>query len=320
MGRRKKIYFDVTNGGEAGQGQVWEYDPERETLTLIYESPNEGALSFPDNVVIVPKTGHILLQEDGAGEQFIRGVTLKGEIYDFAKTAANATEFAGGCFDPNRQILFVNQQGDRGNLPGGPPNTAPSRTRSGGPGSPSTELAALLRRASPARPAARLPHGGLLPFPTTFTSPLPTRGRARQDTLFMGQGNGTRTLLCELHAHTTWSDGELTLRELVDLYGRAGFDVLCVTDHVLRSADPWRVPETCVHEANFHEYLAAIDVEAERARALYGMLVVPGLELTHNHREPDLSAHALAIGLRQFVTPDLGLVGALWPRARPAPR
>ena len=37
----------------------------------------------------------------------------------------------------------------------------------------------------------------------------------------------------------------------------------------------------------------------------------PRLELTHNYREPDLSAHALAIGLRQFVTPDLGLVGAL---------
>ena len=120
----KKVYFDVTNGGEAGQGQVWEYDPERETLTLIYESPNEGALSFPDNVVIVSKTGHILLQEDGSGEQFVRGVSLKGEIYDFAKTAANSTEFAGGCFDPNGQILFVNQQGDRGNLPAGPPNGA----------------------------------------------------------------------------------------------------------------------------------------------------------------------------------------------------
>ena len=31
----------------------------------------------------------------------------------------------------------------------------------------------------------------------------------------------------------------LSLRELVDLYGRAGFDVLCVTDHALRSDDPW---------------------------------------------------------------------------------
>lgn len=46
-------------------------------------------------------------------------------------------------------------------------------------------------------------------------------------------------LLCELHAHTRWSDGALTVSELVDLYGRNGFDVLCVTDHVNRSDDPW---------------------------------------------------------------------------------
>ncbi len=120
-----------------------------------------------------------------------------------------------------------------------------------------------------------------------------------------------RELLCELHAHTTWSDGELSLRELVDLYGRAGFDVLCVTDHVLRTNDPWRAPETCVHEAAFGAYLAAVEAEAERARALYDLLVVPGLELTHNHRDPDLAAHALAIGLREFVSPDIGLVGSL---------
>ena len=50
-------------------------------------------------------------------------------------------------------------------------------------------------------------------------------------------------LLCELHAHTRWSDGELTVAELVDLYGRSGFDVLCVTDHVVRADDPWREEE-----------------------------------------------------------------------------
>jgi hypothetical protein len=124
-------------------------------------------------------------------------------------------------------------------------------------------------------------------------------------------GSPTRPLLCELHAHTTWSDGELSLRELVELGGRAGLDVLCVTDHVLRSDDSWRARSACVHEAVFAEYVAAVDREAERARALYGMLVVPGLELTHNHPDPDLSAHAVAVGLREFVSPDLGLVGAL---------
>jgi 3',5'-nucleoside bisphosphate phosphatase len=118
-------------------------------------------------------------------------------------------------------------------------------------------------------------------------------------------------LLCELHAHTTWSDGELDLRELVDLYGAAGFDVLFVTDHVLRSDDPWRLPETCVHAGNFAAYLASVVAEADRARTLYDLLVVPGLELTHNHPDPDLAAHALALGLREHVSPDEGLVGSL---------
>jgi hypothetical protein len=120
-----------------------------------------------------------------------------------------------------------------------------------------------------------------------------------------------RALLCELHAHTDWSDGKLTLRELVDLYGRAGFDVLCVTDHVLRSDDPWHLPETCVHDGNFCGYLAAVEGEAGRALALYGLLVVPGLELTHNHPDPDLAAHAVAVGLREHVSPDAGLIGSL---------
>ncbi|HLM93150.1 MAG TPA: hypothetical protein VK273_05015 [Gaiellaceae bacterium] len=43
-----------------------------------------------------------------------------------------------------------------------------------------------------------------------------------------------RPLLCELHAHTAWSDGELSLGAVVDLYGRAGFDVLCITEATIR--------------------------------------------------------------------------------------
>ena len=117
-----KIYFDTTTGGPANLGQVWEYDPGHETLTLIYESASSAALQSPDNIVVVPATGDIFLQEDGSGAQFIRGVTLSGEIYDFAQTGANDTEFCGGCFDPDGQTFYVNQQGDRGNLPGGPAN------------------------------------------------------------------------------------------------------------------------------------------------------------------------------------------------------
>ena len=115
-----KIYFDCTSGGRAGLGQVWEYDPGRELLTLIYESTDPAMLENPDNVVIVPQTGDVFLQEDSDGEQFVRGVTRDGEIYSFAKTQTNDTEFCGACFDPDGQTLYVNQQGERGSLPDGP--------------------------------------------------------------------------------------------------------------------------------------------------------------------------------------------------------
>jgi predicted metal-dependent phosphoesterase TrpH len=110
-------------------------------------------------------------------------------------------------------------------------------------------------------------------------------------------------LLCELHAHTTWSDGALTPRELCDLYGRYGFDVLAITDH--------SVPGRHVRDRDFEPYLAAVDEEAERARKLYGMLVVPGLELTYEDPDPRLAGHAVAVGLREFVGVDAGLEPAL---------
>jgi secreted PhoX family phosphatase len=117
-----KIYFDCTTGGADDLGQIWEYDAGRETITLIYESTDPVRLENPDNVVIVPQTADIFLQEDSDGEQYLRGVTQEGEIYDFAKSTTNQTEFCGGCFSPDHQTLYVNQQGERGSLPDGPPD------------------------------------------------------------------------------------------------------------------------------------------------------------------------------------------------------
>jgi predicted metal-dependent phosphoesterase TrpH len=117
----------------------------------------------------------------------------------------------------------------------------------------------------------------------------------------------TRTrLLAELHAHTTWSDGELGVGEIVDLYGMAGFDVLAVTDHVVRSAEGLHV-----RADNFAAYLAEIDVEADRAARQYGLVLVPGLELTVEDEDPRRAGHAVAIGLRRFVGVDDGLDDAL---------
>ena len=114
-----------------------------------------------------------------------------------------------------------------------------------------------------------------------------------------------RPLLCELHAHSTWSDGALDLPALVDLYGAAGFDVLAVTDHVVRSG------AIGISSERFTAYLAAVEAEAERAAARYGLLVIPGLELTYDDPDPRRAAHALALGVRGFVGLDHGLDGAL---------
>lgn len=119
----------------------------------------------------------------------------------------------------------------------------------------------------------------------------------------------TRTqapLLAELHAHTTWSDGEFSIPELVELYGHAGFDVLAVTDHVVRRAEGLHV-----RAENFSAYLAEIDAEAERAAHQFGLVLVPGLELTVEDEDPRQAGHAVAVGLRRFVGIDDGLDEAL---------
>jgi len=125
--RKGKVFFDCTEGGggsgdRQGNGQVWEYDPRRRTITLIFQAANLGSgpddgpaptLDNPDNLVLVPQTGDIFLQEDSPGEQYVRGLTQRGELYDFAMTVTNDTEFCGGVFDPDGQTLYLNQQGDR---------------------------------------------------------------------------------------------------------------------------------------------------------------------------------------------------------------
>lgn len=92
------IYFDSTTGGNAGVGQVWAYDPAAETLTLIYESPSADILYMPDNLTISPN-GAVLLCEDNEGsDQYLRGVTLAGEVFDFGLNLTNSYEWTGAAF------------------------------------------------------------------------------------------------------------------------------------------------------------------------------------------------------------------------------
>jgi len=109
-----ELYFCCTDGGEAEFGQVWRYIPDSSrqsggTIELFVEPNEQNALDGPDNIVVSP-LGDLFICEDGEGEQFVVGITLQGELYDFARNAINESEFAGACFSPDGRTMFVNIQ------------------------------------------------------------------------------------------------------------------------------------------------------------------------------------------------------------------
>jgi hypothetical protein len=108
------IYFNSTEGGDAELGQVWEYRPLGSSggqLTLIFESPGIEVLNLPDNLCVSPRGGLLLCEDGDDINDFLRGLTLRGEIFDFAQNIQTGREWAGACFSPDGQTLFVNRQG-----------------------------------------------------------------------------------------------------------------------------------------------------------------------------------------------------------------
>jgi uncharacterized protein len=87
-----KIYWLSTDGGVARRGQVFVYDPRRETLTVIFNSMGRGTsnqeVDMPDNIAVSPRGG-IILCEDGSGGgvgiQRMRGLTMEGGTFIFAE-------------------------------------------------------------------------------------------------------------------------------------------------------------------------------------------------------------------------------------------
>jgi secreted PhoX family phosphatase len=121
-GKDKRIYIVSTSGGAVGQGQIWVYDPKEETISLLFESPSPAVLNAPDNITVSPRGG-LVLCEDGGGEEFLHGLTVDGEIFQFAKNSVvlsgerngitgnfAGSEFAGACYSPDGDWLFANIQ------------------------------------------------------------------------------------------------------------------------------------------------------------------------------------------------------------------
>jgi uncharacterized protein len=131
------VYFCCTQGGGPaetsigpivdgfgnGTGQIWAYRIEDQVLQLIFESPGVDTLDLPDNVTVRNGRGTLVLCEDGPVDNYLRGLTRGGQIFDIAlnRLLRNATdvprfgeEFAGATFSPDGETLFVNIQAAQG--------------------------------------------------------------------------------------------------------------------------------------------------------------------------------------------------------------
>jgi len=114
------LYFCCTNGGKQKLGQIMQYRPsqfegtEKESrdpglISLLVESPDKQTYNYGDNIVVAPN-GHMVVCEDQYSDtvnNYLKGVTPAGEIYDFARVRIQ-TEPAGACFSPDGKTMFVN--------------------------------------------------------------------------------------------------------------------------------------------------------------------------------------------------------------------
>jgi secreted PhoX family phosphatase len=112
---------DTVQGWGNGSGQIWAYDIASGWLRLVFQSPGPDTLDFPDNVT-TSKRGTLVLCEDNVNDNFVRGLSSNGKLWDIAlnrlvsSTGANRfnDEFAGATFDADGHTLFVNIQASRG--------------------------------------------------------------------------------------------------------------------------------------------------------------------------------------------------------------
>jgi hypothetical protein len=121
-----EIYFTSKNSGAAQGGYIFRLNLEDETLELIYEAPARGGFSGPDNINISPRGCLVICEDREDGDlsaQYLAGLTDKDGLFAFAqvnpglsetqyghdlKRTALRSEWAGVCFSPDGQWMFVN--------------------------------------------------------------------------------------------------------------------------------------------------------------------------------------------------------------------
>lgn len=117
--------------------------------------------------------------------------------------------------------------------------------------------------------------------------------------------------LCDFHLHSNFSDGKLSIPDLVDYFGKRGFGAIAITDHyceqtslIGRASSYLGVTLTA---ATFPLYQAILQSEKERAWEQYGMCLIPGVEITKNSISNHRSAHFLVLGTLEGIDANLDI-------------
>ena len=118
--------------------------------------------------------------------------------------------------------------------------------------------------------------------------------------------------LGDFHIHSNFSDGKLSIPDLVDLYGSRGFGAIAITDHLCEHGSllgkAARYIGHTLTPATFPLYMEILKSEAERAWKQYHMVVLPGFELSKNSVSNARSAHIIGIGITDYIEADADAV------------
>ncbi len=125
-------------------------------------------------------------------------------------------------------------------------------------------------------------------------------------------------LIADMHIHSTFSDGKLTIPALVDFYGTQGFGAIAITDHLCEEKSiigkAGHYIGHSLTRATFPLYIEILKSEAKRAWSKYRMVLIPGYELSKNSILNHRSAHILGLGISEYLPADgdvIGLVRAI---------
>ena len=109
---KDSLYVCCTSGGPLNRGQIWKIIPTKKGETYIelwHEVQDRSSINMPDNIVVAP-WGDLIICEDNSRLNRLWGITPKGNPYLIAENNYSGAEFAGVCFSPFDNTLFVNLQ------------------------------------------------------------------------------------------------------------------------------------------------------------------------------------------------------------------